>query len=1174
MEGLGVAASVIAVVELSAKVASLCLEYSKGVKNAKDDIARLRTEVVGLQSAAKSVDELLIGPSGERLKASQQLRNTVRESQAQLRTLHERLRPKTAREALTRLRLRALKWPFENSEVEKVIQDITRCTQAINLALQVDQTYVTQLTTHQHEGDEPILGLLFSISIRRPCSAASRMKLPWGLLSTPALKDRTRRVYRIPEPNFCNKYPHGLSTPKPRQCFGSTVWQAQGSLPYLGPSGETDRGNMSKFVSTIAADLTGRVPATARHVKKAFDDDPGILRRTMREQFNKLIWHPMLMLAPDPNRRAIVIIVDALDECKTEDDVKLMIHLFSRTRTLQSLRLKVFLTSRPELPIRLGFKAIEGNYRDLILHEIPETVVGRDISTFLEHELAKIRDEYNLSVPEDRQLGGDWPGRSNTQTLLEMAIPLFIVAATVCLFIADRRIGTPDTQLKKVLHRAGAGHLSQLCKTYMPVLDNLIADLLVKQQEEILLGFRNIVGSIIILASPLSTAALARMLDIPRNDVDGELDMLHSVLSVPPSPEEPVRLLHLSFRDFLLDSELRSENRFWVDEVQAHTQMAANCLRIMNEFLRADICDLRLSRMESSIIDSQKIDAYIPAEVQYACLNWVFHLQGARKRSGNCHEAYSFLKRHFLHWIEALSLMRRAPESIGMSRMLQALLRVSQCNDMQRQGYSLYSSPRVTTRCPNFSRMPYGFSKNLFQNELPDWIVIKPRAASNWDECIQTLEDHSSVNSVAFSHDSALVASASDDQTVRLWRANTGECTRELEGHSGQVSSVGHSGQVSSVAFSHDSALVVSGSLDKTVRLWRANEGECIQVLKGHREWVNSVAFSHDSALVASASDDQTVRLWRADADTYVPELEGHRSRVCSVAFSHDLALVASASDDQMVRLWRANTGECIQVLEGHRGRVNSVAFSYNSALVVSASADRTVRLWRTDTGTNMLELKGHTSSVASVAFSWDDSALVVSGSYDKTVRLWSADTGTCIHKLEGHSDWVGPVAFSHDSALVASGSHDKTVRLWCAKTGECIRELKGHNTWVRSVAFSRDSELVVSTSVDKAVRLWRADTGKCIRELDIAVASDRISFEPGNLLLITDVGAFTTERTSPISYATGCGFSIDYSWITWNGKKLLWLPVEYRPSCSSTRGSTVALGCDSGRVFVIGIST
>lgn len=142
MEGLGVAASVIAVVELSAKVASLCFQYSKDVKKAKDDIERLCGEVINLENAATSVHQLLSGPNSAKLKASQQLVIAIRDSQSQLQRLRENLRPKTTRQAISRLGLRALKWPFQSKDVEKIIQDLGRCTQTMILALQVDQTYV------------------------------------------------------------------------------------------------------------------------------------------------------------------------------------------------------------------------------------------------------------------------------------------------------------------------------------------------------------------------------------------------------------------------------------------------------------------------------------------------------------------------------------------------------------------------------------------------------------------------------------------------------------------------------------------------------------------------------------------------------------------------------------------------------------------------------------------------------------------------------------------------------------------------------------------------------------------------------------------------------------------------------------------------------------------------
>lgn len=450
----------------------------------------------------------------------------------------------------------------------------------------------------------------------------------------------------------------------------SLARQARLGASFFFKRGEADRGTMAKFFSTIAADLARRDPAIALHIKDTIGNDPSIFRRAMPEQFDKLILQPLSLIQ---KKEPIVVIVDALDECDEEDNVKLMIYLFSQAKSLNSVQLKVLLTSRPDLPPRLGFKAIEGKYQDLILHEIPKHVVEHDISLFLENELSRIRHDFNKAVPDDRQLSKDWPTRSDITILVQMAIPLFIYAATVCRFIGDRRLGTPDGQLKKVLQPRPGHHLSKLGSTYLPVLDNLIVDAPAEQRAGILQQFRYIVGSIVILASPLSTTTLARLLDLPRDDIDGRLDVLHSVLSVPSSIHEPVRLLHLSFRDFLLKKT--AENAFWVDEAQTHETIGSNCLRVMN-CLRQDICQLGAPGTNRSSVNPQTINAHLPPELQYACLYWVYHMQGAGSHDGDSERVFDFLKRYFLYWIEALSLMGRARESLRLIQTLQLVYKV------------------------------------------------------------------------------------------------------------------------------------------------------------------------------------------------------------------------------------------------------------------------------------------------------------------------------------------------------------------------------------------------------------------------------------------------------------------------------------------------------------------
>jgi hypothetical protein len=441
--------------------------------------------------------------------------------------------------------------------------------------------------------------------------------------------------------------------------------------------GDGDRGTVAKFFTTIAAQLALSVPNIAAHIKNAVDSDPAIVGKAMWDQFEKLIVTPLSQISSDvvPSS-SLAIVVDALDECERDEDVRLIINLFSRVKSLSTVPLKIFLTSRPDLPIRLGFRDIAGRYQDLVLHEIPAPDIERDISTYLQFELAKVRDDFNNDVAEHRRLPPTWPGQSTIHSLVEMAVPLFIFAATICRFVSNRKGSNPDKQLRKFLQYQAIGQESKLDSMYRPVLDQLIAGLSAVEEEQVLQQFHLVVGSIVGLADPLSTGSLARLLNISRDTIDDILDLLHSVLSVPSSSNSPVRLLHLSFRDFLVDPRKRETNPFWVDERHTHQQLAVRCLQIMYDGLRTDICGLQAPGVPRSTINPQIISDHIPPELQYACLYWVYHIQqgGVQLQDGD--QYHAFLKQHFLHWVEALSFVGRAAESINLMQTLRSAIQV------------------------------------------------------------------------------------------------------------------------------------------------------------------------------------------------------------------------------------------------------------------------------------------------------------------------------------------------------------------------------------------------------------------------------------------------------------------------------------------------------------------
>jgi dipeptidyl aminopeptidase/acylaminoacyl peptidase len=305
---------------------------------------------------------------------------------------------------------------------------------------------------------------------------------------------------------------------------------------------------------------------------------------------------------------------------------------------------------------------------------------------------------------------------------------------------------------------------------------------------------------------------------------------------------------------------------------------------------------------------------------------------------------------------------------------------------------------------------------------------------------------------------------------VWLRDARTGQQLLELRGHAGGVNSV---------AFSHDSKRLATASDDKTARLWDARTGRQLLELRGHAGGVSSVAFSPDGTRLATASEDHSARVWDARTGRPLVDLNGHRNKVSSVAFSPDGARLATASWDNTARLWDTRTGQQLLELKGHMFPVYSVAFSPDGTRLATGSVDATARLWDARTGQQLRELKRHGEPVSSVAFS-PDSARLATASWDDTARVWDATTGEELFVLAGHIGLGAAVAFSPDGARLATASHNRTARLWDARTGQQLLEFNGHifmgqTASVKSVAFSPDGTRLATAGLDWTARLWDA---------------------------------------------------------------------------------------------------
>ena len=269
---------------------------------------------------------------------------------------------------------------------------------------------------------------------------------------------------------------------------------------------------------------------------------------------------------------------------------------------------------------------------------------------------------------------------------MEKSHPLFIVAFTLCKLLSSSN--NPQEDLRILLSQTHEPGLSAGLKSvYLPVLRQAVTKARGRSTEDKLSMFRTIIGCLILLYDPLSVISLSNLLDISIQNIGALIPPLRSVLNVPEGadgtldPFGTIKLFHLSFRDFLVDPDLpedKEHRNFWIDEARAHAKLAYHCLRLLGDgALHEDVCCVYALGTRRAAITKAEVTQHLSKEVAYACCYWVEHIVASREYVKDEGQIHQFLKKHLLHWIEALSWLGKASGVIHNLRSLQSAVEVS-----------------------------------------------------------------------------------------------------------------------------------------------------------------------------------------------------------------------------------------------------------------------------------------------------------------------------------------------------------------------------------------------------------------------------------------------------------------------------------------------------------------
>ncbi|KAG4261726.1 hypothetical protein FPRO03_11195 [Fusarium proliferatum] len=867
------------------------------------------------------------------------------------------------------------------------------------------------------------------------------------------------------------------------------------SASFVFKKGAGSRGSGQHLFAVLAYQLALQFPPIRPHILQTVKDDHSLAMTPIRIQWQKLIVNPLVKLQDEGLVKPVVFVLDALDECDEQDRGEILRLLLTTCPEV----LRVFLTSRPELDI-MGHFIDEPLHREIVLHKIEIRTIENDFCVFLRQSLERFVVEHNRTHRQKHlQLPSDWPGDERFRLLLDKALPLFIAAATFVRMIRDRHWArSPDYKIDFIIDKSSRVN-SEYDALYKPVLSLIQSGAPDDDLHEVKRNFMDIIGSLILLASPLPIRSLAELLDIDAWAVSSQIDPLRSVIDVP-EDDSPLQLFHLSFRDYILST---SAGDLQVDEENTHASLANRCLKLMRGTLKADICRLRTPGKRLSDIETSVISQCLPPEIQYATLYWVHHLKASGKRIREEDDAYIFFKGFFTNWLEVMCLLRKIDHSFLMLEDLQSIVdETSGAQVLQfiqdsfkfityfRAGIEhhplqLYHSGAIFSPKASIAPSP------LDRRQYPDYITVPSNIDLNWPQS-QTVDVLEGLAQISFLPDNKLASICYQGQ-IRIWDQRSWSCIHSL--------SQGPRWDCIPVLSWYGSKTVAVG-YPEMIKIWNLDTSVCVRNLSLERcSGIKAIAFSDDGRFLCSVCDrdfECVVLIYCLEKGECIFDFDipGKPSPVLLSPQGQWIATIVKES--MFLSRWNPSTTPTWTVL-GDQHEDDILRFSNDGTMVASLSwTSNAVKVWSTESS-KCLHAHDFEKPIVPGQLSLTKGWLVITLDRYQTAVL---DMGTGAVSKSLRSEFkVGPI-ISDDGTLLAGQSHDGAIRIWDLTSGALTENSQWKSIGIDLITPIANGNTILSHNAG-VVKLWDMQSGSCKETLEpeaplqilIAAASNTSTF-------------------------------------------------------------------------------